>query len=70
MTYSPSRITKKDFETEEIEINGNLIQKNLDLIAKETKELQNQINANLTSGTQTAKILGGQTKFVNAFLFG
>ena len=70
MTYTPNRITKKDLETEEISIDGASIQRNLDLIAKETKNLQNQIIGVESARTATTRKLQLQTSFVNPFLFG
>jgi len=69
MTYTPSRIVRINAETEEIEIDKNAVQRNLDLISKETKNLQNQINSNSIASERTRKILQEQTRFVKPFLF-
>lgn len=70
MTYSPQRVEIKDFETDEMQIDGNLIQKNLELIAKETKELSNRINVNTSSFDGVNNRIRRNTKFVQAFMFG
>ena len=44
MTFTPNRITKKDTFTEEITIDKGGLQRNFDLIAKETNELGDRIN--------------------------
>jgi len=70
MTYTPNRITKRNIETDETEIDSNSIQRNLDLISKETKSLQNQINSNSTLSKENRMLVRTQTRFVNVFLFG
>lgn len=44
MTYTPNRIIKSDIETDEKIIDKSALQRNLDLIAKETNSLQDGIN--------------------------
>jgi len=39
MSYTPTRVIVKNIETDEMEIKPQLIQMNLDLISKETKNL-------------------------------
>ena len=69
MTYTPNRIVRKNYETEEDELDRPALQRNLMLIAKETDELGNKILANQRVTDTSEKVLKKQTRFVNAFLF-
>jgi len=42
MSYTPIRITTKDIETDEIEMDANKAQLNFDLISQETDRLDTQ----------------------------
>lgn len=44
MTYTPGKVTGKNFETGEVELKPQLVQINLDLIAGETKRLQERVD--------------------------
>ncbi len=44
MTYTPTRIITQNVETEEREINPGLVQVQFDLIAKETKTIDDRID--------------------------
>lgn len=77
MTYVPNRIVTRKTEIdeelkleEEFKIDGRLIQRNLDLISKEMKELRDMIVANANTSEKSVKPLRNKTQFVNAFLFG
>ena len=59
MTYTPTRIFTKNVETEEREINPGLIQVQFDLIAQETKTLQDNID-------KLIKSLENQTKQIDS----
>jgi hypothetical protein len=70
MTYVPNRIIKTDIETDEKIIDKAALQRNLDLIAKETNNLQDGINEIKKNADINRSLVQGQTQFVNAFLFG
>ncbi len=70
MTYSPNRITKKDVFTDDIILDNTAVQKNFNLVTRETNQLDSRITANERKANATTKILQKQTNFINAFLFG
>lgn len=69
MSYTPSRISKKDVETDEVEISTPALQRNLYLISKETDELGDRINENGTGINKLELKNKQETRFVKTFLF-
>ena len=70
MTYVPNRIIKSDVFTDEIVIDKSALQRNLDLIAKETNSLRNAIDVISRRAGISRRIARTQTQFVKPFLFG
>jgi len=70
MPYQPSKVTKKDPFSDEVIVDGKSVQRNLDLIAKETNILADSINANHAAAEKLDATFKRRTSFVNSFLFG
>jgi len=70
MTFTPGRTSKKDIFTGEVELDGSSIQRNFDLVSRETNKLNDRITSNEVDTIKTTQRLKQQTSFVNAFLFG
>ncbi len=70
MSFTPNRISKRNVFTEEIELDNSSIQRNFDLIAKETNELNDKINMNNIKSVNSNNRFKNQTRFVVPFLFG
>jgi len=69
MSFVPGRITEKDPFTEETVIKTYKVQANFDLVAQETKRLQDQINVTNKSAFESSERLT-RTNYRSAFLFG